>query len=226
MVDKTKKLTTSEIILIFVSIVIFDVAIVIGAASFGVNSIFLLIMIWGLVMFSMITMKAIILSGDRDIKNKDWRDVSLTSFISVSLIVGSTLLVAQPTIIGRAFENTVGYWAIDSDELTDITKGVFSSTNGGTYNYNLIATQLFADDNRAQFNEYLKKMTTDDGPFKGVSSSYQENYDTTDAELPINKLYEMVVKKYNISRGVIAGLATIAAMYTCYMPMKNPWINV
>jgi hypothetical protein len=224
MVDKTKKLTTAEIILIFVSIVLFDVAVVIGAASFGVNSIFLLIMIWGLVMFSMITMKAIILSGDRDIKNKDWRDVSLTSFISVSLIVGSTLLVAQPTIIGRAFENTVGYWAIDSDELTEINKAVFQSANGG--NYNLIATQLFSDDNRIQFNEYLKKMATGDSPFSGVSSIYQEGYDTTDAELPINKLYEMVVKKYNISRGVIAGLATIVAMYACYMPMKNPWINV
>jgi hypothetical protein len=90
----------------------------------------------------------------------------------------------------------------------------------------LIVTQLFSDDNRAQFDAYLRKMVSDDSPFKGVSSSYALNYDKTDPELPINKLYEMVVQKYNVSKGVLASLATIATMYTCFMPMKNPWINI
>lgn len=226
MANKSKKLSTGEITGIFIALIIFNVGIIIGAATVGVSSIMLLLMIWGLVLFSMIAMKAIILTGDRDIKNKDWQDVSLTSFISVLLIVGSSLLVAQPTIIGRAFENTVGYLIIDGEELTNITKDVFKSANGENYNYNLIATQLFSDDNRAQFDAYLKKMVSEDSPFKGVSSTYQEGYDRENAELPINKLYEMVVKKYNLSKGVIASLATIATMYTCFMPMKNPWINI
>ena len=157
MANKSKKLSTGEITGIFIALIIFNIGIIIGAATVGVSSIMLLLMIWGLVLFSMIAMKAIILTGDRDIKNKDWQDVSLTSFISVLLIVGSSLLVAQPTIIGRAFENTVGYLIIDGEELTNITKDVFKSANGENYNYNLIATQLFSDDNRAQFDAYLKK---------------------------------------------------------------------
>lgn len=226
MANKSKKLSTGEITGIFIALIIFNVGIIIGAATVGVSSIMLLLMIWGLVLFSMIAMKAIILTGDRDIKNKDWQDVLMTSFISVLLIVGSSLLVAQPTIIGRAFENTVGYLIIDSEKLTNITKSFFKSTNGANYNYNLIATQLFSDDNRTQFDTYLSKMVSDDSPFKGVSADYTEGYDRGNAELPINKLYEMVVKKYNLSKGVIASLATIAAMYTCFMPMKNPWINI
>jgi hypothetical protein len=226
MANKSKKLSTGEITGIFIALIIFNVGIIIGAATVGVSSIMLLLMIWGLVLFSMIAMKAIILTGDRDIKNKDWQDVLLTSFVSVLLIVGSSLLVAQPTIIGRAFENTVGYLIIDSEELTNITKSFFKSTNGANYNYNLIATQLFSDDNRIQFDTYLSKMVSDDSQFKGVSADYTEGYDRGNAELPINKLYEMVVKKYNLSKGVIASLATIAAMYTCFMPMKNPWINI
>ena len=96
MANKSKKLSTGEITGIFIALIIFNIGIIIGAATVGVSSIMLLLMIWGLVLFSMIAMKAIILTGDRDIKNKDWQDVSLTSFISVLLIVGSSLLVAQP----------------------------------------------------------------------------------------------------------------------------------
>lgn len=225
MAKKSKKLSSGEITGIFTVLILFNIGIIIGAAILGINSIKILLMIWGLVLFSMIAMKSIILSGDRDMKKKDWQDVLSTTFISVTLIVGSTLFVAQPSIIGRAFENTVGYWWIDGEKLTEITKDVFKSESNN-YNYNLIATQLFSDDNRAQFDAYLRKMVSDDSPFKGVSSSYILNYDKTDPELPINKLYEMVVQKYNVSKGVLASLATIATMYTCFMPMKNPWINI
>lgn len=162
----------------------------------------LLPIIWVLVFFASIALKAFIKG---ELENKDWREVALSTLMSVFLIVGSTLLLAQPTIIGRAFENTVGYWWINGESLTEATKSVF--TSNAEYNYNVIATQLFSDN----FDEYLGKMTAENGlnPFKGVVANIGS------AE-PLRKL---VATKYNVSKGVIASLATIISLYTSNMQM-------
>jgi hypothetical protein len=182
---------------LFFGLIIFVCAIILFlTAVLKINSLLLLVIIWILVFFSMIILKSVM---DKELENKDWRDISLSTLISVFLIVGPTLLLAQPTIIGRAFENTVGYWWISSD-LTEATNAVFSSE--ANYNYNVIATQLFSDN----FDEYLGKMTPNNelNPFKGITASIDS------AEL----LRELVAKKYNVSKGVLASLATIIALYT------------
>ena len=190
---------------LFFGLIFFVCAIILFLTSvLKINSLLLLVIIWILVFFSMIILKAVMISGDRELENKDWRDISLSTLIAVFLIVGPTLLLAQPTIIGRAFENTVGYWWISS-ELTAATKDVFKSDNN--YNYNVIATQLFSDN----FDEYLGKMKPNDSnspndsnPFKGITANIGS----------AETLRELVAKKYNVSKGVLASLATIVALYT------------
>ena len=55
--------------------------------------------------------------------------------------------------------------------------------------------------------------------FSGVTVK-ENDVDTTN-------LYDnFVVKKNLISKATVASLATIIAMYTSYMPITTPWINV
>ena len=93
-----------------------------------------------------IILKSIVLSGDREINNKDASNIFLSSFLSTMLIIGSTMLsINYVPIVGRAFENTVGYWWINNDELANALNAVFDNKTG--QNINLIATQLFYDSN-------------------------------------------------------------------------------
>ena len=196
---------------LFFGLIFFVCAIILFlTAVLKINSLLLLVIIWILVFFSAITLKAVMISGDRELENKDWRDISLSTLIAVFLIVGPTLLLAQPTIIGRAFENTVGYWWISSD-LTDATNAVFTNDANVNYNYNIIATQLFSDN----FDDYLGKMKPNDSnspndsnPFKGITMNPEATFEN------IETLRELVAKKYNVSKGVLASLATIVALYT------------
>lgn len=223
---ETKITKTDGITLLFFVLLISVVAIIyISLVGFNINSILLLVLIWILVSAVTLIIKKV--SLDKDINSKDVSNIFLSSFLSSFFIVGSSILLVNfNLIISRAFENTVGYLWINGEYLTGIMKTAFKNNNGA--NYNLIVTQLFYDDEkRTQFDSYLKKMTNDseDNPFKGVTSVYTDDYDKKDSELPINKLYEMVIKKNNISKATIISLATIAAIYTCYLPIKSPWIN-
>jgi regulatory protein YycI of two-component signal transduction system YycFG len=138
----------------------------------------------------------------------------------VFVIIGSSLFsINYISIIGRAFENTVGYWWVDNDSLSEITQKLFSTDDNEKYNLNLIITQLFSDEKREQFDNYLKNI-----PFKHIQYEFAD-YDKENTELPINQLYEKVVQKYKISKASLISLATIITMYVCYMPMKYPWIN-
>ena len=131
-----------NVIVIFVSVITFK----------KTNSLFLLILIWVFVFGSIFAVKA---SVDKEIKNKDIVDTLLSTFLSVFLIVGSTLLAAQPTILGRAFENTVGYWWINNDTLATEMANVFDKPTQ-EFDINLIITQMFSSDNKQEFNEYIQ----------------------------------------------------------------------
>jgi regulatory protein YycI of two-component signal transduction system YycFG len=96
---------------------------------------------------------------------------------------------------------------------------MFNTDDNEKYNLNLIITQLFSDEKREQFDNYLKNI-----PFKHIKYEFAD-YDKENTELPINQLYEKVVQKYKISKASLISLATIITMYVCYMPMKYPWIN-
>jgi hypothetical protein len=192
-----------NVIVIFVSVITFK----------KTNSLFLLILIWVFVFGSIFAVKA---SVDKEIKNKDIVDTLLSTFLSVFLVVGSTLLAAQPTIIGRAFENTVGYWWINNDTLATEMANVFNKPTQN-FDINLIITQMFSSDNKQEFNEYIQNFN-EANQFNGVTLK-------TDAN--INNLYDnFVVKKNDVSKATLASLATIIAMYISYMPIATPWINV
>jgi hypothetical protein len=187
---------------------IFLIVSVIFISSVGfenINSFFLLIIIWIMVLGALFTVKYSI--NKKETKSKDLVDILLSSFVSVFLIVGSTLAVASSTIVGRAFENTIGYWWINNEELTIITKSLFSSSM--EHNYNIIATQLFYDSEKKQFTDYLKKMAGQENPFPGVTYNADKNTET-------NALFDMIAKKNSVSKAVMASLATIIAMHVGY----------
>ena len=177
------------------------------------------------VFFSTIAIKASVLSGDRDLNEKDWADAVLSSFISGILIVGSTLVVAETTIVGRAFENTMGLQLIQifkkgDTNLTDSLKQIFKQDDGAELdaqlNIDLIFTQLFSP--KTEFDNYVDNFNSNK-QFSNIMMS-------TDSKL-LQTFYEnFVVRKNDISTAALASLATIASIITCYKPIISPWINV
>jgi regulatory protein YycI of two-component signal transduction system YycFG len=214
--------STNMITLLFTGSILIIVAIIfIIVSSITSNSFVLLILIWIIVFVFTVLIKSQIVADERDINNNDITNILQSTSIAVLLIIGSSLVsIHSVPIIGRAFENTVGYWWVDNDSLSEITQKMFTSNDNEKYNLNLIITQLFSDEKREQFDNYLKNI-----PFKHINYEFAENYDKENTELPINQLYEKVVQKYKISKASLISLATIITMYVCYMPMKYPWIN-
>lgn len=199
---------------LFIVLIIFNVIIIfVSVITFKkTNSLFLLVFIWVFVFGSIFAVKA---SVEKEIKNKDIVDTLLSTFLSVFLVVGSTLLAAQPTIIGRAFENTVGYLWINNDTLATEMANVFDKPPN--LDINLIITQMFSSDNKQEFNEYIQNFN-EANQFNGV---------TLKKDVATNNLYDnFVVKKNDVSKATLASLATIVAMYISYMPISTPWINV
>jgi hypothetical protein len=221
--------STNSITLLFIGLILIIVAIIfIITHNITSNSFVLLILIWIIVFVFTIIIKSQIIADERVINNTDITAILQSSALSVFVIIGSSLFsMNYIPIVGRAFENTIGYWWIDTDYLSSITQQVFTSVDNEKYNFNLIITQLFSDENREQFNKYLEQMTGNNpaNPFKNVTTNFTTDYEKENAELPINKLYEKVVQKYKISKASLISLATIITMYVCYMPMKYPWIN-
>ena len=153
-------------------------------------------------------------SSEKDIKIKDWVDIAVSTIISVSLIVGSTMIASSKLeIIGRSFDNTVGYWWINNDTLSAEMANVFNKPD--ELNINLIITQMFTSDDKREFNNYIQNFNV---AKQFLNVTYKDNVDTTN-------LYDnFVVKKNQISKVTLASLATIIAMYTSYMPITTPWI--
>jgi len=213
--------STNMITLLFTALILITVAIIfIIVNSITSNSFVLLILIWIIVFVFTILIKSQIVADERDINNTDITNILQSSLLTVFVIIGSSLFsINYISIIGRAFENTVGYWWVDNDSLSEITQKLFSTDDNEKYNLNLIITQLFSDEKREQFDNYLKNI-----PFKHIKYEFAD-YDKENTELPINQLYEKVVQKYKISKASLISLATIITMYVCYMPMKYPWIN-
>jgi|LauGreDrversion4_2_1035121.scaffolds.fasta_scaffold16587_3 hypothetical protein len=201
-------ITALFFILILFNVIIIFVAVITFKKT---NSLFLLFLIWIFVFGSIFAVKA---SAEKEIKNKDIVDTLISTFLSVFLIVGSTLLAAQPTIIGRAFENTVGYWWINNDTLATEMANVFNKPTN-ELDINLIVTQMFSSDDKQEFNDYIKNFN-EANQFNGV----------TFKNVPTTNLYDnFVVKKNDVSKATLASLATIVALYTSYMPITTPWIN-
>ena len=202
---------------LFIGIMIFIIITIFVATMFGVGQISLFFIILILVFVSIIGIKAAVLSGKRDINTKDLADIAVSTIISVSLVVGSTMMASSKIeIISRAFENTLGYWWINNDTLAQEMANVFNKP--AELNINLIITQMFTTDYKKEFDNYIQNFNVAQ-QFSGVTVK-ENDVDTTN-------LYDnFVVKKNLISKATVASLATIIAMYTSYMPITTPWINV
>ena len=232
MANKPRKISSGEITGILISIIVASILVIFCVILFFdanmsgiVKKIVLFVVCWLLVFFSTIAIKASVLSGDRDLNEKDWADAVFSSFISGILIVGSTLVVAETTIVGRAFENTVGLQLIQifkkgDTNLTDSLKQIFKQNDGADLdselNIDLIFTQLFSP--KTEFDNYVDNFNSNK-QFSNIMMS-------TDSKL-LQTFYEnFVVRKNDISTAALASLATIASIITCYKPIISPWINV
>ena len=232
MANKPKKLKTEEITGILIAIIVVSVLVIFSVIVFFnanmssiVKKIVLFVVCWLMVFFSTISIKASALSGDREPNEKDWADAALSSFISVILIVGSTLMVAETTIVGRAFENTVGLQLIQifkkgDTNLTDSLKQIFKQDNGTELdeqlNIDLIFTQMFSP--KSEFDNYVQYFNSNK-PFSDIKMVTNE--------IELGAFYDnFVARKNDISTAALASLATIASIITCYKPIVSPWINV
>ena len=224
---KTENISSAGISAIFGAFVVFTIFVIflyynfITELSIGTGGGTLGI-VFTLMFVSVIGIKSIVMPSKKPPSLNDVGDIFLRSFISVLLIVAPALLAARVVpIVGRSFENTAGYfWIKLFGGLKDVANNVFQS-NGMYEDHSIIVTQL--TDDKTQFDTYLGGMTSpDSSPFKGVTADFITGYTT---ESPIYKLYELVVKKHSISEATLVSLATIVAMYTCFLPIKYPWIR-
>jgi len=220
--DKKQNISSSEVSGIFVAFLVITIFVIFLYYSFvstdsTMGGVGILVVVFIFTIISSLVIKSIVLSGDRDININDFGNISLTSFISVFLIVGSTILSSRSMpIIGRAFENTVGYfWIKTFGGLSEITKTIFINPNSTEYDYNLIVTQVFDDNDRTLFDTNLREQAS---RFKDVTVNIS---DTSNMQ----KLYELVKRKHSISEATLVSLATIVALYTCFLPIKYPWIR-
>ena len=215
--NKNKKMSSLEVLGVFIA---FLVTTIIGIFLYyrfvSIDSGFgILFVAFCFTVASSFAVKASVLSGDRQINLNEVGDIFLTSFISVFIIVGSTILSSRTMpIIGRAFENTFGYWWIQG-RLSEITKTIFTNPNDTNYDYNLIITQVFDDSDQTQFDKNLVEQAS---KFKDVSVN------TGDKD-NMDELYKLVKKKHSISEATLVSLATIVALYTCFLPIKYPWVR-
>jgi hypothetical protein len=218
--DKKTKISSSEVSGIFVAFLVTTIFVIFLYYSFvsidsTISGFGILFVVFIFTIISSLVIKSIVLSGDRDININDFGNISLTSFISVFLIVGSTVLSSKSLpIIGRSFENTVGYWWIQG-RLSEITKTIFTNPNDTNYDYNLIITQVFDDKAQDQFYNNLVEQAS---KFKDVTVN-------TDDKDNMETLYKLVKRKHSISEATLVSLATIVALYTCFLPIKYPWIR-
>jgi hypothetical protein len=218
--NKNKKMSSSEVLGVFIAFLVFTIGVIFLYYNYRsidstMSGFVILFIVFCFTVASSFAVKASVLSGDRKINLNEVGDIFLTSFISVFIIVGSTILSSRRMpIIGRAFENTFGYWWIQG-RLSEITKTIFTTPNDTGYDYNLIITQVFDDNDRTQFDNNLREQAS---KFKDVSVN-------TSDKSNVDKLYELVKEKHSISEATLVSLATIVALYTCFLPIKYPWVR-
>lgn len=196
-------MNTGKVQGVFAGMVLFMIVCIYGMVLTRMNELLVLAIIFGACVAFTIGLKAMVLEDDRNINEKDVGDIVINVTIAVLSIVGSTMaLIIQRPLIGRAFENTVGYKWINWNEAIN---NVFVTTPG--YDYSIIATQLF--DDQMDVNKVASM-------FSGITVQ-----STPNTEL----LEKLVAKKHNISKATLISLATVVALYISYLPVWKPWIR-
>lgn len=199
--------TTSEIIGIFTGLLLFlFIVIFVYYYYFKIESALtrngiLVVLIWLITSSITIVIKSTI--------GKDFNVGSafLLNLFSVGVIVVPLLFILYTfPIIGRAFENTIGYFFINNDDLTTVMRKIFKSQSGAPYDFNVLITQMFDD---GTLDNYLDTMALKD-IVKQEDEPSQESLAT---------LREIVGKKHSMSEATFVSLATVVASLICFLPV-------
>ena len=199
--------TTSEIIGIYTGLLMFSfIVIFVYYNYFKIEGVFtrnsiLVVLIWLITSCITIVIKSTIGKGF------DIGSAFLLNLFSVAVIIVPLLIIFYMfPIIGRAFENTVGYFFINNDDLSQLMSKIFKSQSGTTYDYNVLITQMFDDANP---EKYLDKTTMKD----------LVKQDNEPSEASLKELSAFVSKKHSISEATFVSLATIVSSLICFLPI-------
>jgi hypothetical protein len=199
--------TTSEIIGIYTGLLMFSfIVIFVYYNYFKIEGVFtrnsiLVVLIWLITSCITIVIKSTIGKGF------DIGSAFLLNLFSVAVIIVPLLIIFYMfPIIGRAFENTVGYFFINNDDLSQLMSKIFKSQSGTTYDYNVLITQMFDDANP---EKYLDKTTMKD----------IVKQDNEPSEASLKELSAFVSKKHSISEATFVSLATIVSSLICFLPI-------
>lgn len=194
--------TTSEIIGIYTGLLLFlFVVIFVYYYYFKIESALtrngiLVVLIW------LITSSITIVIKSTIGKEFNVGSAFLLNLFSVGVIVVPLLFILYMfPIIGRAFENTIGYFFINNDELRALMTTIFKP--GAPYDYNVLVTQMFDD---GSLQTYLDT----------ISLEKQEKQPT---EENLKSLQEFVGRKHTMSEAAFVSLGTIVASLICFLPV-------
>ena len=143
----------------------------------------------------------------------DAGNIILSNLFAVGVIIVPLLLVLYMfPMIGRAFENTVGYFFLNKGDLTEVTGQLFSSKSENTYDYNVFVTQLFDDG-----ADMVTRLKTVIAPFKDISLKEPV------ADNNVSSLKNFLSQKHGVSEAMLVSLATIVSSMIVFMPMILPF---
>jgi len=179
-----------------------------------------LVLIFIGVLSSVIILKMV--SNKKPPKLDDFVDILVACSLSVSIAVGLTMAaVRMLPIMGRAFENTVGYMGISAfGGLDGVTDAIFTNASGSKMKYGVLSTKMF-DTGFFGFLESMK--TAESSPIKGVFLK-KEMMDSSGAlktEMedgnPLFKMFELIAMKHTVSEATWISLATIIAIFSGFV---------
>jgi hypothetical protein len=172
------------------------------------------------VLSSVIILKMV--SNKKPPKLEDFVDILVACLLSVSIAVGLTMAaVRMLPIMGRAFENTVGYMGISTfGGLDNVTDAIFTNANDSKMKYGVLSTKMFD----TGFFEFLESMkTAESSPIKGVflkkevmDSSGALKTEMEDSN-PLFKMFELTAMKHTVSEATWISLATILAIFSGFV---------
>jgi hypothetical protein len=160
----------------------------------------------------------------------EFTDIVVASLISVFLVVGLTMAaVRMLPIMGRAFENTIGYFVIDKfGGLEDNAQALFTNNSGSNIKYGVIATKMFD----SGFFEFLEKMTNaETSPINGIYLKkdvleFDGKLNTTPEDgNPVYQFFKKVALKHSISEATWISLATVVSLFSGFIMIQYSGIR-
>lgn len=172
------------------------------------------------VLSSVIVLKMV--SNKKPPKLEDFVDILVACLLSVSIAIGLTMAaVRMLPIMGRAFENTVGYMGISTfGSVDDLADTIFTNASGSKMKYGVLSTKMFD----SGFFEFLESMkTTESSPIKGVflKKDMMDSVGDLKTEMedsnPLFKMFELTAMKHAVSEATWISLATIIAIFSGFV---------